>query len=76
MTGLSHMPTLDEWYAYDSHDFDDHTNYCRDCGQRASHVVANKLRCFKSPKIVAISHLRRPPVDELANIDEVWKSPA
>lgn len=74
---LSHMPTVAEWRAYDSHEFDEHTNYCRHCGQRASHVVENKLLCFgDDPKIVAISHLRRPPVDELAGADAVWKNPA
>ncbi len=72
----SHMPTLDEYRAYDRHSFADQTNYCVHCGQRASHVVENQLKCFQSDKLVPISHLRRKPVDELAGADTIWKNPA
>lgn len=46
--------------AYQSHDIDDVTLYCRRCGQSAEHILDNVLRCFGQPGVAAISHRRRP----------------
>lgn len=62
--------------AYRTHEFDDETGYCTACGQQDTYAITNAIHCFGSDSIVAISHLRRPPVDELAGADDVWKSPA
>lgn len=68
---------IDRYRAYQTHEFDPETEYCVHCGQQSTYAIKNRIHCFgDDSKIVAISHLRRPPVDELAGADDVWKSPA
>ncbi len=67
---------LERYAVYRTHEFDDETGYCTACGQQDTYAIANAIHCFGSDSLVAISHLRRPPVDELAGADTIWKNPA
>jgi len=67
---------MSRYRAYQTHDFDDETGYCVDCGQESGYAIRNAVHCFGQPNLVAISHLRRPPIDELAGADTIWKNPA
>lgn len=71
---------IDRVAAYNTHDFHDDTHYCVHCGQSCDHVLANSLKCFGQPNVVAISHRRRPSVpdlDEEFRADDFdWNVPA
>lgn len=68
---------VERYAAYKTHEFDPETEYCVHCGQQSTYAIENRIHCFgDDSKIVAISHLRRPPVDELAGADTIWKNPA
>ncbi len=64
--------------AYNTHTFDHATGYCCYCGQAEACVQNQLIHCFGDghQKIVPISHLRRPPVDEITSADTIWKNPA
>lgn len=68
---------VERYRAYKTHEFDPETEYCVHCGQQSTYAIEYRIHCFGGdPKIVAISHLRRSPVDELAGTDSLWTNPA
>lgn len=43
---------------YDTHVFDDETDFCIRCGQHVDPIVDQLIECFGQPGVIAISHLR------------------
>ncbi len=43
-----------------THDFEYHTDFCKNCGQSKTHIIDRQITCFggADTKILAMSHLR------------------
>jgi hypothetical protein len=50
---------IERFRAHRSHDFDDITEFCLDCGISADAAIRGAVRCHGGPNVVAISHIVR-----------------